>query len=263
MGVNNANEALAEAIINGTAQGKVGNGMADIIKPQLQGVRAELAQASTLPPEKLWIPNADGVSADVPNQVKLAEQTEEIVQLLKTRVGMENNKKLCPELNWEMAERALRANKKALLTFHKAEKDGHEPTIYFSDETGFDVGTASGETPQSTRDCVFDKKGEQQLKCNRPDEEYHGNAETQAGTMGWRLMEVEQGKYIAKNTPTYRERGWSWYGTPINIRKDGFALLGSRNGDGDDDDVVIIQHEADDHHDSRGWRGSLRVNFVD
>lgn len=187
------------------------------------------------------------------------EQIEGIVALLKDRFSAEENKNLCPALNWPRAEKALRATPKALETVLKAEKAGHEPAIYFSDETGFDIGTRSNETSKSTRNCVFDEEAEQWWVNNYPDEKFNGNAKSQATAMGWNLMKIGEGEHIAKNTPAYREQGWSWYETNNDIRKAGRALGGNRRGD----DLFVLQGNAFIHGVRRGWRGSLRVNFVD
>ena len=187
-------------------------------------------------------------------------EIEAAVSLLKTRSQTEKNKNLCPSLNWERAERALRSTPAALRTVIEAEQKGHEPTIYFSDETGFDIGTRSGETPASTRDCVFDKKVEQWYEENYPKIKFNGNAKDQAMAMGWQLMRVKQGKHIAENTPSYYERGWSWYETDDSIRETDveLALRGSRDGA----HVSAIWGSTRGHDGSGGWRGSLRVNFV-
>ncbi|MBI4994326.1 DUF4256 domain-containing protein [Candidatus Peregrinibacteria bacterium] len=187
------------------------------------------------------------------------EKVDAAVNLLKTRFSAEKNKALCPSLDWERAQRALRATPEALWTVNEAEQLGHEPTIYFSDETGFDIGTRSDETPASTRDCVFNKEAEQWWEENHPDVKFNENAKDQARAMGWQLMRVEQGRHIAKNTPAYEEKGSSWYETGNDIREAGFALPGHRNGAY----ISMDSRHAHYHYDDRGWRGSLRVNFVD
>ncbi|MFA6918334.1 MAG: DUF4256 domain-containing protein [Candidatus Gracilibacteria bacterium] len=204
--------------------------------------------------------------ADVPaptdesqNRELTPERVEEVIQLLKTRREAEENRKLCPQLDWSRAEKALRATPEALWTVDIAEKNGHEPTIYFSDKKGFDIGTLAKEPPLSTRDCVYDKNAEIFKKRNYPDEKFNENAKDQAEAMGWGLMGVKQGNHIAANTASYTEAGWRWYKTGADIRKTGRALLGPRVGG----DLSVYPYLAGHHGSYNGWGGSLRVNFVD
>ena len=187
------------------------------------------------------------------------ERVEEVIQLLKSGHEAKENKDLCPTLDWSRAEKALRATPEALCTVDVAKKNGHEPAIYFSDETGFDIGTLAKESPQSTRNCVYDKTAEQWLAANRPGEIYNGNAEDQAAAMGWQLMGVEQGNHIASNTPAYSEQGWRWYKTAdADTRTTGGALAGYRGRDA----LRVNRSSALNLSVYGGWGGSLRVNYV-
>ncbi|MFA6917956.1 MAG: DUF4256 domain-containing protein [Candidatus Gracilibacteria bacterium] len=187
------------------------------------------------------------------------ERETQVIQLLKTRFEAKENRDLCPALDWSRAERALRKNPKTLWTVDVAEKNGHEPAIYFSDERGFDIGTLAKEPPLSTRNCVYDEDAWRWTEP-KPDEEFNGNAESQAEAMGWELMGVEQGNHIAANTPYYVERGWRWYKTDAITRRKEYAVHNcSRSGN-------VLRRSLSysfNHGADRGWGGSLRVKFVD
>lgn len=187
------------------------------------------------------------------------EDAEQVLQLLKTRFQASKNENLCPELDWSKAEKALKATPEALWSAFQMERTGHEPGVYFSDKTGFDVGILAKETPLSTRNCVYDAKAEALRRENYPDDVFNGNAESQAKAIGVDLQTIEQGRHIARNTLAYSEQGWRWYKTPGDIRGTGSALYGVRFGYG----LNTFQYNADFHDAYRGWGGSLRVNFVD
>ena len=199
-------------------------------------------------------------SEEQPEKRELSpEQTEEIIDFLKTGSRAEKNKNLCPNLDIDRAERALRAAPEKLWSANEMRKNGHEPAIYFADGTGFDIGTRADETPQSTRNCVYDEKAVEWVKEHYPNEQFNGNAKAQARAMGANLMTVEQAEHIAKNTEPYYEENWSYYDTPEDIRKAGNALYGLRNGNY----LAVLRNRASFHDNYRGWRGTLRVNFVD
>jgi len=186
------------------------------------------------------------------------EQAEKTIKTLETRFQAEENKKLCPKLSWDKAEKALRVTPEALWSVDQMEQNGHEPGIYFSDKTGFEIGTLAKEAPSSTRNCVYDKRAEEWLKINSPQERFNGNAVDQARAMGIELKTIEQDKHIAGNTPAYNEQSWRWYKTQDNIRDSGYALTGFRVGSA----LSVYQCYADVHNADGGWGGSLRVNFV-
>ena len=184
------------------------------------------------------------------------EQTEKVIQLLKTRSQAEKNKDLCPQLDWSRAERALRAAPiAALWSVNELEEKGHEPTVYFVDDTGFDIGTRTAETPQSTRNCVYDEKAAEPLRKQFPDLK---SAVKSAEDIGFdRLMTTGEGNHIARNTKPYYESRWSYYYTPEDTRKAGAALDGHRHGS----ILAVIQDSADGHYGRRGWRGTRRVLY--
>ncbi len=187
------------------------------------------------------------------------EQTEKIINLLKTRSQAEENKDLCPQLDWSRAEKALRASPAALWSANEMEENGHKPRIYFADGTGFDIGTGAAETPPGTRNCVYDEKAAEWIREYYPNERFNGSAEAQARAMGIKLITVEQAEHIAKNTEPHYEQGWSWYATPEDTRKASNALIGYRDGG----PLDVYRYNAYRHDRYRGWRGALRVDFVD
>ncbi len=68
------------------------------------------------------------------NKIELTpKQIEKAISLLEDRFNDQKNKKLCPKLSWDKAERTLGSTPRALGTILKAEEAGHEPTICFSD----------------------------------------------------------------------------------------------------------------------------------
>jgi len=228
--------------------------------------KAALAPVATASPQSSVLPTQES-ERDLKEKRELSpEEAEQTLQSLLTRSRQKQYENLCPSIDWARAERALKATPEALWSAHKAEQSGHEPVVYFADETGFKIGSnLCMESPRSTRNYVGHKQAAEWLKENSPEERFDGDAETQAEGIGMDLMTIEEGTHFAKNTPAFYEQGWRYYRTPDHIKGIGYpdgpgsALYGARNGS----DLFANRTYAGNHRDRGGWGGSLRVNFVD
>jgi len=138
------------------------------------------------------------------------------------------------------------------------EAQGHMPDVYNFDDSGFDIGTCSKETPESARNCVYDAKAAAWLKENYPDEKFNGSAVELAEAMGISLMSPEQYKDVLQNKGKFDEKTWSWLKTLDETRESGYALRGGRYGGA----VYVGQFNAYGSTDYKAFRGSLRVSWA-
>ncbi len=184
------------------------------------------------------------------------EDAKKTLDSLRTRFT--DNVHLHKDLEWSRVETALEANPEALWSVHEMEVAGHAPDVYDFDESGFDIGTCSQETPESARNCVYDKEAAAWLKEKHPDERFNGNAVEMAEAMGIDLMTPKQCRDVLQEKGGFDKRTWSWLKTNLDTRKTGYALNGSRPGDL----VRVNRGNASFHSGVRAWRGSLRVSWA-
>jgi len=183
-------------------------------------------------------------------------EKESLIKKLNARFT--ENKHLHEGVEWVKVEESLRQNPEAFWSINEMEKAGHEPDVYNADEDGFDIGTCSIESPESGRNCVYDKEDAEKLRKEIPGLKFNGSAEEMANEMGIVLMPPEHYGNILQKKGKFDISSWSWLETSDNIRKSGGALCGRRI----DDDGYVDRDFADRHYDGRAWRGSLRVKWT-
>lgn len=181
------------------------------------------------------------------------EAAERTLTILETRFN--NNVHLHEGCDWSRVKTALEAKPEALWSISQMEAQGHMPDVYNFDDSGFDIGTCSQETPASARNCVYDAQAAAWLKENRPQETFNGSAVEMVEAMGISLMSQGQYNAVLQSKGEFDAQTWSWLLNDEANRKTGRALAGHRCGF----DVFVIQFDARDHYDTRGWRGLLRV----
>ena len=160
-------------------------------------------------------------------------------------------------VNWNDVKTSLEASPEALWSLLQMESAGHDPDVYHNDEKDYYFGTCSKESPESGRNCVYDKDAAELLKENHPGEEFNGSAVEMAQSMGIELM-------LPDHYERLQEKGifdletLSWLLTHSGIRSAGPALYGYRFGA----NVFVDQRFAGHRSVRRAWRGFLMVKKV-
>ena len=202
---------------------------------------------------------ADPVRTDKPSEAKKRElspeQSKATLQTL--RVRFQNNPHLHKGVKFEDVKKSLEANPEALWSIAQMEAKGHKPDVYNTDDKGFDVGTCSKESPESARNCVYDKEAADWFRKNRPNETFNGSAVEMAQEMGIDLMDPTLYKEVLQKKGKFDLQTWSWLLTHSNIRSTGAALVGRRAVEY----VYVNQVTANFHGARRAFRGSLRVSW--
>ncbi len=195
------------------------------------------------------------VPAEAPRQLT-PEQRESTLATLAAR--FKANEYLHKGIEWTRVKASLETKPEALWSINEMEKAGHEPDVYNSDRSGFDIGTCSQESPASGRNCVFDEEAEEWMKTNQPNERFNGNAVAMAKAMGIDLMDPNLYRNVLQKKGKFDMQTWSWLLTRLDIRSTGYALHGYSYDAG----VSVGQYDAFFHADFRSWRGSLRVEWA-
>jgi len=183
-------------------------------------------------------------------------EAKELLQKLEDR--FQRNMNLHEGINWNDVKISLERSPEALWSLLQMESAGHDPDVYHDDENDYYFGTCSKESPESGRNCVYDKKATDFLKENYPDEKFNGSAVEMAESMGIELMLPDHYKDILQEKGRFDEKTWSWLLTHSGVRSTGCTLDGRRGGV----DVCVGQNFASYHRDRRAFRGSLRVKKV-
>lgn len=183
-----------------------------------------------------------------------AEKTS-LLTVLQTRFSA--NTHLHEGIDWNDVKTSLEANPEALWSLTQMEVAGHEPDIYHNDDSNYYFGTCSEESPESARNCVYDKEAADFLKENYPDEKFNDSAVEMAEAMGIELMSPEHYRDILQEKGRFKET-WSWLLTPSDVRSTGYAFRGFRHCN----DAGIYRNIAHSYYYNGTWRGSLRVKKV-
>ncbi|MBU1992233.1 MAG: DUF4256 domain-containing protein [Patescibacteria group bacterium] len=216
-----------------------------IVKPE-QGVEAEAGNS-----QEVTVEQGEQDKRELP-----PEQAGRILGALQSRFNANTN--LHKGMDWKDVEASLKASPEALWSLAQMESAGHAPDVYHDDESGYYFGTCSLETPESARNCIYDKEAAEWLKIYHPDVQFNGSAVEMAEAMGIALMPPEHYENILQKKGKFDKSTWSWLLTQSNIRSTDRALGGSRCGD----NLFVARGVAGGHNDNRGWRGTLRVNKV-
>lgn len=230
----------------------------------LEGARQEVARIANFAivekPEAVaeaGSPQGVTVEGGAKNERVLApEQAGRVLGALQSRFNANTN--LHKGINWKDVEASLKASPEALWSLAQMESAGHAPDVYHNDESGYYFGTCSVETPESARNCVYDKEAADWLRENAPQAVFNGSAVEMAEAMGITLMLPEHYRDILQKKGKFDKETWSWLLTQSDIRSSGRAVDGCRDGFG----VNFNQRSANLHRDYGAWRGSLRVNKV-
>ncbi len=183
-------------------------------------------------------------------------EAKELLGKLENRFSA--NMHLHEGVNWNDVKTSLEKSPESLWSLAQMESAGHEPDVYHDDESDYYFGTCSKESPESARNCVYNKKAVDWLKENDPNEKFNGSAVEMAQSMGIELMLPDYYKDILQEKGRFDEETLSWLLTRSGLRSIGLALVGYRLVAV----VDVIQCGADRHDGSRAWRGSLRVKKI-
>lgn len=185
-----------------------------------------------------------------------SEEAEKTFSVLEAR--FRTNIRLHEGINWSDVRASLEASPEALWSLAQMESARHAPDVYHDDESDYYFGTCSKESPESARNCAYDKKAADWLRENHPDESFQGSAVEMAEAMGIELMLPDHYGDILQEKGIFDEETWGWLLTQSDIRSSGPALYGRRFGP----TGCINRHSPYNPYDDGGWRGSLRVKKV-
>jgi len=171
--------------------------------------------------------------------------------------------------SWGRIEENLLKNPEALRTVILMEQQGHQPAVYNADEEGFDIGTCSIETPESTRGKFYDDIAVSNANIDEQ------SAESQAEEMGLELMSPQQYVEYLQDKGNFDMDGYTWLKTkdfdPVARKaltgnrfskrrpKSRFALINKLYKD---TGVLVSEIYTCYPHNNHGWRGTVRVNWT-
>jgi len=190
------------------------------------------------------------------------DELDQAGRLTMALVGLKANFEAQPnlhqDLDWNRVKDALLANLEALESVGKMMKAGHEPNVYNFDDSGFDIGTCSKESPLSGRNCVYDAKAAAWRRATHPRFPVNGSAVEMAAAMGMSLMSLLQYQGALQSQGVFDRTTQSYLLTNEAYRHGG-ALYGGRGGDG----VHVYLNDPCYHCHIRAFRGSLRVLWAE
>ena len=173
-----------------------------------------------------------------------------MLEKLKTR--FQKNMTLHPGLTWEVVEKRLLENEKALATLLRMEESGGEPDTIgmLADRDELIFCDCAKETPAGRRSLCYDEEALAKRKNNPP----AGSAVQQARDMGAELMTEELYRRL-QELGEFDCKTSTWIATPDEIRRKGGALFCERRYGR----VFTFHNGADSYYSVRGWRGYLLV----
>lgn len=179
-----------------------------------------------------------------------AEQTRELLQILKTR--FEQNMQRHKGLVWTEIQTRLDANPGKLWSLHEMEKTGGEPDVIGNANTRGEYlfCDCSAETPAGRRSVCYDIAALESRKEHKP---VH-SAVGLANEMGIELLSEEQ-YHEFQQFGNFDTKTSSWLSTPESIRQAGGAIFGDRRYGR----VFIYHNGAESYYAVRGFRGFVRV----
>ena len=204
-------------------------------------------------------PGYDDAEADGQRKLSL-EEAEKTGLFTALQTRFKANKHLHYCISWSDVKISLERSPEALWSLAQMESAGHTPDIYHVSEYHYHFGTCSKESPESARNCVYDKEAVDWLKENHPDVQFNGSAVEMAEAMGIELMPPEHYENILQKKGRFDEKTLgSWLLTHSDIRSTGDALIGDRSDGGD---AYVFRYDALSNIGNGGWRGSLKVKKV-
>lgn len=185
------------------------------------------------------------------------EVVEKLFSTLEARFN--SNMHLHPDASWHIVRKALEAAPpKVLWSVNQMEEKGHEPDIQNTNNKGFDIGTCSLETPESSRDCVYREKGLKSFEYSRS----NGGAEEMAKKMGLKLMDSSRhGKLVFKSEKKVKfdQEDSVW------LETDESSLEGREAAqcyEGRQRIQAIQERRIEKHSPKVGWRGYITVPWA-
>jgi hypothetical protein len=184
------------------------------------------------------------------NQSLTKEESNLILTILKTR--FEKSKKRFKDVNWEIIEKKLFANKKVLWSLSEMERTGGEPDLFYFDKTKNEYVFCdfSIESPKGRRSLCYDREALNSRKEHKPESSVIDIAEF----MGIQLLSESEYRELQK-LGNFDLKTSSWVQTPANIRKLGGALFCDKRYD----TVFLYHNGAESYYASRGFRGLVKV----
>ncbi|ASK29398.1 hypothetical protein CEY12_04465 [Chryseobacterium sp. T16E-39] len=184
------------------------------------------------------------------NKKKLtAEQTQELLKVLKTRFDKNMNRH--KDLNWNKIQTKLEAQPEKLWSLNEMEETEGEPDVVGhnkkTDEYIF--FDCSPESPKR-RSLCYDYQAWESRKANKPE----SNVIDKASEMGIDLLTEDEYRQL-QELGKFDLKTSSWVKTPSDIRERGGAIFCDRRYNR----VFMYHNGADSYYAARGFRGSLRV----
>jgi hypothetical protein len=180
----------------------------------------------------------------------LAEQTETLLSLLKTR--FDKNMSRHSGMDWKTIQTKLEALPEKLWSLSEMERTGGEPDVvdYDTVTDEFVFYDCSAESPKGRRSLCYDHEALESRKEYKPE----NNAIDMAATMGIELLDEEQYRKL-QQYGNFDTKTSSWLKTPDAIRKLGGAIFADyRYGN-----VFVYHNGAESYYAVRGFRGSMKV----
>lgn len=188
--------------------------------------------------------------ADIPKNKLTANQTKELLMLLRDR--FEKNMNRHKEIDWTKVKTKLLSNENALWTLSEMEKSGGEPDVVGVDKTSgqFIFIDCSEESPKGRRSLCYDRAALESRKENRP----KSSAVDLAEKIGVEILTDEEYRALQK-FGKFDLKTSSWIKTPDSIRKLGGAIFCDRRYN----TVFTYHNGAESYYAARGFRGSVKV----
>ncbi|MEK7673078.1 MAG: DUF4256 domain-containing protein [Patescibacteria group bacterium] len=179
---------------------------------------------------------------------------------------------------WEHIKPVIEKNPEAIHTIDLMQLAGHEPNIFNSGDKAFYIATCSEDSPESSRNCVYDKAAEDRLRDGDPLAEFNGNAQEMAAKMGlklidpaqyYRLQELGKYKLFDKNSSNWLLKKpyslsdpnefdiFNIENAPDDHESDAFALSVTLPKPSYRPEGSFLPKES--HDPKRGWRGVFKV----
>lgn len=179
-----------------------------------------------------------------------AEQTKELLQLLKARFDSNMNRH--EGVEWASVKAKLESKPEKRRSLFEMEKSGGEPDVvgYGAHSDEFIFFDCSPESPVGRRNLCYDHDALVSRKKNKPE----SSAMDMASAMGIDILTEEQYRELQKSGE-YDTKTSSWIITPPDIRKLGGALFCDRRYN----HVFVYHNGAESYYGARGFRGSLKV----
>ncbi|MBK1896765.1 DUF4256 domain-containing protein [Chryseobacterium paridis] len=178
-----------------------------------------------------------------------AEQSQELLQILKTR--FEKNMNRHKDLDWNEIQTKLEANPEKLWSLNEMEETEGEPDVvgYDKKSNEYIFFDCSPESPKR-RSLCYDYQAWESRKANKPE----NNAIDKASEIGIELLTEEEYRQL-QELGKFDLKTSSWVKTPSDIRERGGAIFCDRRYNR----VFMYHNGADSYYAARGFRGSLRV----